>query len=270
VLLPLQLNGLNLDSGTAVAVITGTADDATEADIVSGDRTIIITLTNDTWVAEGATFNAQRQNIIDGLDSAQSEALGWNNVVRDAEDVTAVVRTSDTVVTITLTAAPTYDITANEVITVTVPASALVTSSEALTATPTVDISFVQEATTGGRTRRRRRYSVEIDGEFIAVNTIDEAVSLLTQVRELAEESAVRDVTTPVTPKPPRVKIKTGSGNPTTSKVLQREVRKTQKAVNRAYIEAAKRIAQAQEISELMIKKLREEEDEEAIIALLM
>jgi len=141
-LLPLHLNGLNLDSGTAVAVITGTAAAGlTEAEVVAGGETIIITLTNDTWVAAGATFNAQRQNIIDGLDSAQSEVTGWNAEVRDNEVVTAVVRTSDTVVTITLSAAAAYDVTADETITVTVPASALVTSATELTATPTIAVT---------------------------------------------------------------------------------------------------------------------------------
>jgi hypothetical protein len=125
------------------AAITGTADNSTEAQIAAGGRTIIITLTNDTWVASGATFNAQRQNIIDGITSAQTETLGWNNEIRDTMDVTRVVRTNNTVVTVTLNVAETadYKITADEVITVTIPASALVTSASAVVATPTVDIT---------------------------------------------------------------------------------------------------------------------------------
>lgn len=99
-----------------------------EEDIVAGSETIIIDLTNDTWVAAGATFDAQRQNIINGLDSAESELNGWNNEVRDQEVVTAVVRTNDTRVTITLSAAGSYDITSQETITVTVPDTALVTT----------------------------------------------------------------------------------------------------------------------------------------------
>jgi hypothetical protein len=126
------------------AAITGTAQPtSTEPQIVAGGRTILITLTDDTWVAAGAAFNAQRQAIIDGLDSAQSEGLGWNAEVRDKEVVGAVVRTSDTLVTITLTAQPGYDITATETIEVTVPASALVTSGIPLTATPTFTVTSV-------------------------------------------------------------------------------------------------------------------------------
>ena len=127
----------------ASAAITGTATAAiTEADVVTGGKTIIITLTGDTWVAAGATFNAERAAIIQGLDSAQGEALGWNAKVRDLEVVTAVVRTSDTVVTITLTASGTYDITAQETITVTAPASAVVLNV-AIVATPTFTVDTV-------------------------------------------------------------------------------------------------------------------------------
>ena len=85
-------------------------------------------------------FDAQRQAIINGLTSAQTEALGWNNEVRDKIPVTDVVRTDGTVVTITLTAEAGYNITANETITGTIPASAL-TSGTALVASPAFTIT---------------------------------------------------------------------------------------------------------------------------------
>lgn len=129
-------------SAIASAAITGAF---TEAQIVAGGETITITLTADTWVAAGATFNAQRQNIIDGLDSAQVEAAGWNAEVRDKEVVTAVARTSDTVVTITLTAAPDYAVTADETITATIPATAL-TGGVELTGVPTVAVTAEAES----------------------------------------------------------------------------------------------------------------------------
>lgn len=122
------------------AVLTGTAiaGGVLESEIVAGGETIIITLTNDTWVAAGGTFNAQRQNIIDGLDSAQAEGAGWNAEVRDKEVVTAVVRTDDKTCTITLTtAAAAYVITASETITVTVPATAMIFNTVDILATPT-------------------------------------------------------------------------------------------------------------------------------------
>lgn len=123
------------------AAITGTATASIgEADIVTGGKTIIITLTNDTWVASGATFDGQRQNIINGIDSAQSEATGWDAVVKAGLAVTAVARTSDTVVTVTLSAFATYDITAQETITVTVPTTAT-TSGNGYTGSPTFTVA---------------------------------------------------------------------------------------------------------------------------------
>ena len=121
------------------AALTGTATTATEADIVAGGKTIILTLTGDTWVAAGATCDAQRQNIINGLDSAQAEATGWDAVVKALQGVAGVVRTSATVVTITLDAQATYNITAAETITATIPATA-VTLASAIVASPTFQV----------------------------------------------------------------------------------------------------------------------------------
>ncbi|MEK7584567.1 MAG: hypothetical protein AAB490_04955, partial [Patescibacteria group bacterium] len=125
------------------AALTGTATASiTEADIVTGGKTIILTLTNDTWVAAGATFDAQRQNIINGIDSAQAEGTGWDAEVKAKEVVGAVVRTSSTVVTITLTAQAGYNITATETITATIPSTALL-GGNAVVAAPTFAITAV-------------------------------------------------------------------------------------------------------------------------------
>ena len=125
----------------ASAVLSGTITASTvQADIVAGGKTIILTLTGDTWVASGGTFDGQRQNIINGMTSAQSELLGWNNVVKALQGVAGVVRTSDFVVTITLDAQATYAITAQETITVTIPATALVLGL-AVVAAPTFTVS---------------------------------------------------------------------------------------------------------------------------------
>ncbi len=123
------------------AALTGTVTASiTEADIVTGGKTIILTLTGDTWVASGGTFDGQRDDIIAGIDSAQSELLGWDNVVKALQGVGGVVRTSDTVVTITLDAQITYNITAPETITATIPGSAL-TGGSPIVASPTFVIS---------------------------------------------------------------------------------------------------------------------------------
>ncbi len=125
------------------AALTGTiTSSAKESDIVAGGKTIILTLTGDTWVASGATFDAQRQNIINGLDSAQAEAGGWDAVVKATQGVSGVVRTSATVVTITLDAFASYQITATETITATIPATAL-TGAAQIVATPTFTVGTV-------------------------------------------------------------------------------------------------------------------------------
>jgi len=130
------------------AVLTGTAvPTITETDVVTGGKTIIITLTGDTWIAAGAaSFDLQRQNIINGIDSAQSEATGWDLVPKALQSVTGVVRTSNTVVTVTLDAFATYNITATESITVTIPGTAL-TGGNAVVATPTFTVTAVGAGT---------------------------------------------------------------------------------------------------------------------------
>jgi len=129
------------NSVIATAALSGTVTASiTETDIVAGGKTIILTLSGDNWVASGATFDAQRQNIINGIDSAQSETNGWDAVVKAGQGVSGVVRTSATVVTITLDAFASYDITVTETITAIIPATAVL-GGNAITATPTFDIT---------------------------------------------------------------------------------------------------------------------------------
>jgi len=124
------------------AALTGTLDNATSRDVIAGGKTIILTLTSDTWVAAGATFDLQRQGIIDGLDAATSPANAWNVEVRDISlQVGDVVRTSNTVVTITVPDTAPYDVNANEAITATIPATALEDSTSAVIASNTADIT---------------------------------------------------------------------------------------------------------------------------------
>ena len=128
--------------GTAVAAVSCalTEDITNESDIVTGGNVITLTLTNDTWDATLGADNVLTQDLIDGLDSEQLEATGWDAVVKAGLTYTAVARTSATVCTITLPAFATYDITATETITATVPASALVTSGGPVVASPVFTI----------------------------------------------------------------------------------------------------------------------------------
>ena len=119
-----------------------------ESEIVAGGKTIVIELVGTDFVAAGATFDGQRQNIINGMDSAQAEAAGWDAVVKAELPVTAVVRTDANTVTITLSdfdgdPYTAYQITANETVTVTIPATA-VEGSVAIVCTPTFQISAEQ------------------------------------------------------------------------------------------------------------------------------
>ncbi len=137
---PLLPSSSQLLSKSATVSGTITAS-VTEADIVAGGKTLIITLTGDEWIAAGAgSFDLQRDEILAGIDSAQNEASGWDAVPKVNQSLANIVRTSNTVVTITWDAFPSYNITAPETITVTIPATALV-GGESIVATPTFTVS---------------------------------------------------------------------------------------------------------------------------------
>jgi len=143
-LIALYIEGV---AGGGSAALSGTVTASIdEDDINTGGKTIILTLTDDTWVAAGTGpigSTADTQAIIDGIDSAQSEANGWDAVVKVGIETADVARTSSTVCTITLDAEATYDITAQETITATIPAVALVTSSSEIVASPTFTVDTV-------------------------------------------------------------------------------------------------------------------------------
>jgi hypothetical protein len=59
---------ITITAGAESVALTGTlANGATSPEIQAGGETAILTLTNTKWVTAGATFDAQRQNIIDGF-----------------------------------------------------------------------------------------------------------------------------------------------------------------------------------------------------------
>jgi hypothetical protein len=104
-------------SGTAVA------GGVLESEIVSGGETLIITLSNDTWVPAVGDNNAITTALIAGITGNDAGDNGWDDEVAIAHG--NVARTSDTVVTITLPEAASYSIIANETVTVAVPAVAV-------------------------------------------------------------------------------------------------------------------------------------------------
>ena len=108
---------------------------------MAGTSDIVLTLTDDTWHANIGADSAETTALITNLDSAGTETLGWDAVVKAGLTFSDVARTTDSVVTITLPAFSTYDLTADETITATVPASALVQSGSAIGATPTFTVT---------------------------------------------------------------------------------------------------------------------------------
>ena len=136
-----------VDAGGTTSTLTGTITaSVTESDIVTGGKTLIITITGDTWKAAGTGpigSTADTQALIDGFSAASSPTNGWNNEVRDKALTSEVVRTSDTVATWTVAAQSGYDITAQEVITGTIPVAALTTGAGTIVSTPTFTIDPV-------------------------------------------------------------------------------------------------------------------------------
>jgi hypothetical protein len=122
------------------ATLTGTCPNSpVESSIVTGGDTLIITLSNCTWVPTVGADNAITDALMAGITSAQVEATGWNAEVRDNMVFGDVTRTSDIIVTILLGAEASYAITANETITVTIPATAT-SHTAAIVATPTFQV----------------------------------------------------------------------------------------------------------------------------------
>jgi len=122
-----DINAYEATEASVGATITGTLNDATQSEIVTGGTTSIITLSADTFIAAGdgaIGTTAQTQSIIDGVVSAQSEIFGFNNEVTGT-----LVRTDDVTATITWNAAPNVVITQAEFLTTTIPAAVLTTSA---------------------------------------------------------------------------------------------------------------------------------------------
>jgi hypothetical protein len=145
-------------NGYRTASIAGTAmPGVSDGDVISGGKTLLLTLEGDSWVATGSPFNAVRQDIISGIKASISGVApyvapvnGWNNEVLTELGPDDLVRTSDTVVTVTLPAVSGYSVAKSETIEVEIPPSALVLSERSLVplerllvvpdGTPTIDV----------------------------------------------------------------------------------------------------------------------------------
>ena len=113
------------------AITTGTAINVPEATIVSTGGTVIITLSDDTFIAAGTGpigTLAQSDAFVQAMLAATSPTNGWNNEVAANLDNTDLVRTSATEATITIPATAAYAPGLTETITPVIQAAILVTS----------------------------------------------------------------------------------------------------------------------------------------------
>lgn len=140
-------------SAGATAALTGTltTDSPTEADIRTGGKTLIITLTDDEWTADVGNDHGDTEALIAGIDGDVIDGTGWDAEVKVNMVFGDVTRDSATVVTIELQAEAGYDISATETITVTIPATALVGGVE-VEADTTFEITSIDAPT-----KRKRR-----------------------------------------------------------------------------------------------------------------
>jgi hypothetical protein len=121
--------------------------------------------------------------------------------------------------------------------------------------------------TTSKAKGRRKRYIVDVDGEFFEVATQRQAEELLLTLRELAEQSAKRDEWSDKAP--PQIKVNVKSGK--IGKAIDDAVKSTQQAIDNAYEVTVRTPAERKlrdEIRKEVERSIRQEY--EALIALLL
>jgi hypothetical protein len=130
-----------VDLGGSGVTVTGTATPTqTEADIVVGGKTIILTLAGDTFVSGTTSEDA----IAAGSDSDKTGANKWDALIKtDLDNTDLVLSVGDTVATITLPAYASYNTDETETITWTIPSASLTTGTSDIIATPTFTVTEV-------------------------------------------------------------------------------------------------------------------------------
>jgi hypothetical protein len=119
-----------------------------------------------------------------------------------------------------------------------------------------------------GRARRRKRFTVEIDGQDFDVNNVAEARALLERAKSLAEQAAAKDIPRQLKRAKRRKRAVRISAPVITTNApeLQPLVAKYSTDIGAIY----KQMALDAEIRDLLRKKLLEEDEEDAITALLL
>jgi hypothetical protein len=126
----------NIKQGVS-ATISGTlSSSASEVDIVSGGKTIVVSLAYGEWVSDVAIADSVRNALYDGLTAASNTAQ-WAKVIppsslRDRLHSPQFFHSAD----LTLPSVSSYDIDAAETITLNIPAAAISGATAPLTAAP--------------------------------------------------------------------------------------------------------------------------------------
>ncbi len=139
-------------SANASANITGTITGLTsEQDIVTGGRTIIVTLSDGQWVQDIDTDVNKRNALFSGLVTS-TDTTQWAKVVTLLKNAGqgAILRNSNTTITIILPAVSGYDITQNQYINLNIPPACIVGAKASLIANETIKIDRIAGATLAG------------------------------------------------------------------------------------------------------------------------
>jgi hypothetical protein len=121
--------------------------------------------------------------------------------------------------------------------------------------------------TPAGRSKHRRRYFVEIDGQQFDVQSVEQAQELLSRTRALADqaaEKAAEVVETKRKPKPKVAPVKLEAPKIKASPELKLDLSSTQDAINRAFKNAEIALEMR-----LLLNRAAEQDEEEAIFLLM-
>ncbi|MEW9121932.1 MAG: hypothetical protein AB2421_04400 [Thermotaleaceae bacterium] len=142
---PVQVSGTLTIKPTIGATLSGTLLTAPtrEGDIKTGGKTMVIDLTDGTWVGDVATNLHIREKIFEGMvPTSEADAAGWNKVV-DALKATAsaITRNTGSRITITFPAVADYTLTSGvQSIRMTLPPEAVVDNENPIVASPSFSI----------------------------------------------------------------------------------------------------------------------------------
>jgi len=121
-----------------------------------------------------------------------------------------------------------------------------------------------------GAGRRRRKLLIEVDDKVFEVESPQHAQALFDQIRELAERKALTDVKRAAVGRPKGKRIRVGVPVVSTGdQALAAPVEAINKDIFGIYKAAAREFNRTAEISHLIDLKVKEEDEEDAIIALI-